>query len=229
MKKMFQSLPIGIKGIAAIVCSLISASVVMAYTAGYSIADFVTPKEESEGSYGGSNSRHSYANELGYGKLIDLGMLRGTYGGAYYSNRSGNVTGYTYPVSDSSHYAFIFSDGDVKKFGAPAGTYGDAGGFSRAAFFNDDNRSDFNIPESPTPGWSTSTNVDKSSSNVGSGELIIIIFPLLEPRSGSDSGSGIGIVSGIGPAPAPTPIPAALPLFGSGLALLWILRRASKS
>ncbi len=222
---MFQSLPIGIKGIAAIVCSLMSASVVMAYTAGYSIADFVTPKEESEGSYGGSDSRPSYANELDYGKLINLVSLRGTYGGAYYSNRFGYVTGYSYPVSDSFHYAFIFSEGVVKNFSAPAGTYGDAGGVSRAILFNDDNRSDFNIPESPTPGWSPSTNMAKSSSNAGSGELIIIIFPLPEPRSGSGSGSGIGLA----PAPTPTPIPAALPLFGSGLALLWILRRASKS
>ena len=175
MKKMFQSLPVGIKGIATIICSLISASVVMAYTAGYSIADFVTPQEESEGFYGGSNSRPSYANELGYGKLIDLGMLRGTYGGAYYSNRSGDVTGYTYPAADAAQRVFISSDGDVKKIGAPTGTYCDAGGVNRVVLSNDEGRSDFNIPESLTPGLYP--NVAKSSSNAGPGGPIII-FPL---------------------------------------------------
>jgi len=209
---MFQSLPVRIKGIAAIVCSLISASVVIAYAAGYSITDFITPQDESKGSYRGSDSRPYYADELGYGKLIDLVSLRGTYGGAYYVNRSGYVTGYSNPASAAAPRTFIFGNGVVKNIGAPAGIYGDASGVKRAVLFNDEGRSDFNIPESSAPGWYP--NVAKGSSNAGPGGPII--FPLPYPGSGS----GLG--------PAPTPIPATLPLFGSGLVLLWILRRTSK-
>jgi len=200
-------------------------AVIMASIAGYYIADFFTSQGESKGSYYGINSlKPSFADEFSYARLLNLGILRGNYGYDHsYRSGSGYIPEYSYALADAANYYFLLSDGVVKYFSAPAGTYGDAGGVSRANLFNDDNRSDFNIPESPTPGWSPSTNVAKSSNIAGSGELIIIIFPLPEPRSGSGLGSGIGL------APTPTSIPAALPLFGSGLALLWVLRRASKS
>jgi hypothetical protein len=199
--------------------SILMTSVVIAYAAGYSIADFITPEDESGQSYGGSDSKHSFADEFSYAKLIDFRSLRSDFGGACYIDRSGYVTGYSYPIADAAARAFISGDGIMKNFVAPAGTYGDAGSVIRTALFKDDRRSDFNIPEDPAPGWYP--NVAKGSSNAGSGGAIIIIYPLPDQGSGSGSGSGSG--------PAPTPIPAALPLFGSGLALLFVLRRGSKS
>jgi len=174
----------------------------------YSIADFIIPKDESKGSYSGSDSRNSLTDEFSYAKLIDLGSLRGDYGEKYI-NISGYIKVYYSMAADNSQHAFVFSDSVVNNSGGPAGTYGDTGSVSHAVLFNVDNRSDFNFPESPMTGWYP--NVAKDSSNGGSGGSII--FPL------PDQGSG----------PAPTPIPATLLLFGSGLAFLWILRRASKS
>ena len=214
-----------IHAIKAIVFTIIifMASVVIAYAAGYSVADFITPQDESAGSYSGSDSRSFYAGESGYDKLINLRSLGGNYGGAGYINRSGYVAGYSCAAANAALHTIIFSDGVVKNYGAPAGTFSDAGGVSRAALFNDDNRSDFNIAESSTPGWSPSTNGTGANGggNGGSGGWYFL------PDTGSVLGWGWGSGSGTGTGtgPAPTPIPAALPLFGSGLALLWILRR----
>ena len=153
------------------IITIFMTSVIIAYAAVYSVDDFITPKDKSGQSYSGSDSKSSFANEMGYGKLIDLVSLRGTYGGTYYIDRSGYVTGYSYPIADAAPRAFIAGDSVVKNYGAPAGTYGDAGGVSRAALFNDDTRSDFNIPESPTSGWFPSANWAGANggSNGGSG------------------------------------------------------------
>lgn len=240
-----------IHAIKAIVFTIIifMASVVIAYAAGYSVADFITPQDESAGSYSGSDSRSFYAGagESGYDKLINLRSLGGNYGGAGYINRSGYVAGYSCAAANAALHTIIFSDGVVKNYGAPAGTFSDAGGVSRAALFNDDNRSDFNIAESSTPGWSPSTNGTGANGggNGGSGGWYFLpdTGSVLGwgwgwgtgTGSGSGTGTGTGSVlgwgwgsgsgTGTGTGPAPTPIPAALPLFGSGLALLWILRR----
>jgi len=210
--------------------SILMTSVVIAYAAGYSIADFVYSGVESEGTYGGSNSRPSFSYESGYNKLLNLRSLGVNYDGAGYINRSGYVTGYSYPIADAALRAFISGDGVVKNYGAPAGTYGDAGGVSRVALFNDDDRSDFNIPESPTSGWSPSANGAGANggSNGGSGGGYFIVFPLPDTGSGWGTGSGTGTETGTGSGPTPVPIPTALPLFGSGLTFLWILRRTLK-
>jgi hypothetical protein len=228
-EKKVSPLAVRLHAIEAVVLALILVSAVMSYVAGYYIADFFIPEEESEEPYGGNDSRSSFSNESGYGNLINLRSLGVNYGGAGYINRIGHVTENSYAGADAASRAFISGDGGVKNYGVPAETYGDAGGVSRAALFNYGNNGDFNIPESSTPGWSQSTNGAGANGggNAGSGGGRFIVFP--PPDTGIDTGIGSGTGTGTGSGPAPTPIPAALPLFGSGLALLWILYRASKS
>lgn len=191
-------------------------SVVIAYAAGYSIVDFINPQDESAGAYSFSDSRPSFTDDFGYAKLIDIRSLRWEFVGACYINRAGYVKEDSYSITDAAPRAFISGDGIMKNFGAPAVTYGTAGGVDLVAVFNNYGRSDFNIPESPISGWYP--NVAKGSSKAGSGGPVGIYFPPSDPGTGSDSGSGSGSV------PVPTPIPAALPLFGSGLVFLFVLR-----
>ena len=190
--------------------AVLAVAIIVASIAGYYIADFFFPKEASKGSYGGGYSKPSFADEFSYAKLLNLGILRGNYG-FHYIYSSGYIPEYSYALANAAEYYFLLSDSVVKYFGTPAGTYGDAGNVRRVTLFKDDNGSDFTSHTDSTPGWYL--NVTESS-YIGRGGGVIIIYP--PNGGGSDSG------------PSPTPIPAALPLFGSGLVVLFVLRRASK-
>jgi hypothetical protein len=87
----------------------------------------------------------------------------------------------------------------VKYFDDLAGTYGYVSNVRGAALFNDY----INSGASSTPGW---LNMGESS-YIGQGGAVLIL--------NETSGAG----------PSTTPIPAALPLFGSGLVLLVVLRK----
>ena len=221
--KNVSSFPVGIKGIVVIVCALITASAVMAYAAGYSIADFVTPAE-ADSSSGAGSSRIS-AIHFGNGKVVDLSRLGGTYGGAYFINRPDHAAGYFFSGENSARRAADVSDAVVKNPGAPAGTFGDVG---HTAFLNTDSMRDLNSLVSPTSGgYSAQTQGRNNVISVDDNKKVNtpiyyynLPWPIVTPI----------IIPIPGPGPASTPIPAALPLFGSGLALLWLLhRRRGKS
>ncbi|MGA3281794.1 MAG: hypothetical protein ABSD50_12525, partial [Smithella sp.] len=80
--------------------------------------------------------------------------------------------------------------------------------------FNDYNSGNFNSSTIPEYG----PFVNEGSSSTVSGVSIYFY-----PSNGSGSGTGSGTT------PSTTPLPGAFPLFGFGLALLWLLSKKSKS
>lgn len=224
--KRVLSFSVNVYGKLGIVCASIAASAVMAYAAGYSLADFVTPGDESGGSSGGSNSGTYRDAEFNYGRLINLGGMLSISGGNYRIKRYDRVMDYSFTADGANNrYAALISDGVVKNSGTPAGTQGNAGSMSRAVFPDDSTMNSFEFPAGSTFGWNT--NADKAGKDAGpitndsatSGHNYAF-FPMPD-GGGAINGQSFLIPDSV----TPTPLPAALPLFGSGLAFLWILRR----
>ena len=198
------------------------ASIILAFAVwGYSVAGLIRG-EDAEKSLSSKASSHD--DEWSYLNLLNFGILRRA-DGTYYVNRSGLITEYSYASVDAAQKAggIVVKnfgspvDDAVKKIGAPAGTYGveDVRYFVQ---FNDYNSGNFDSSAIPEYG----PFVNEGSSSTVSGVSIYFY-----PSNGTGYGSGSG--TGSGTTPSTTPLPGAFPLFGSGLALLWLLRRKSKS
>ncbi|MGD0277871.1 MAG: hypothetical protein ABSC11_01045 [Smithella sp.] len=215
-KKVFTPIS-GISVLTTNISAIIMASIILAFAVwGYSIAGLI-PGEDAEKSLSSKSS--SYTDEWNYFNLLNLGIPRRT-DGTYYVNRPGLITEYSYASVDAAQRAFVFggtvvknfgspADDALKNIGAPAGTYG-AEDVRRFVQFNDYNSGNFNSFAIPEYG----PYANEISSRTVSGGLIYFY-----PPNGSGSGT----------TPSTTPLPGAFPLFGSGLALLWLLSRKSKS
>lgn len=206
------------------------ASIILAFAVwGYSVAGFISG-EDAKKSLSSKYLASSYADEWSYFNLLNFGILRRA-DGPYYVNRPGLITEYSYASVDAAQRAFVSgtvvknfgspADDAVKNIGAPAGTYG-VEDVRRFVQFNDYNSGNFNSSAIPEYG----PYVNEGSSRTVSG-FSIYFYPSNGSGYGSDSGSGSG--TGSGTTPSTTPLPGAFPLFGSGLALLWLLSRKSKS
>lgn len=198
------------------------ASIILAFAVwGYSVAGLIRG-EDAEKSLSSKASSHD--DEWSYLNLLNFGILRRA-DGTYYVNRSGLITEYSYASVDAAQKAGETvlknfgspADDAVKNIDARAGTYGveDVRYFVQ---FNDYNSGNFNSSTIPEYG----PFVNEGSSSTVSGVSIYFY-----PSNGTGYGSGSG--TGSGTTPSTTPLPGAFPLFGSGLALLWLLRRKSKS
>jgi len=192
------------------------ASIILAFAVwGYSVAGLIRG-EDAEKSLSSKASSHD--DEWSYLNLLNFGILRRA-DGTYYVNRSGLITEYSYASVDAAQKAGETvlknfgspADDAVKNIDARAGTYG-VEDVRRFVQFNDYNSG--NYDSSTIPVYGPYAN-ESSSSTVSCGTIYIY------PSSGSGSGSGT--------TPSTTPLPGAFPLFGSGLALLWLLSRKSKS
>jgi len=214
----------GISVLTTNVSAIIMASIILAFAVwGYSVAGLIRG-EDAEKSLSSKSS--SYSDEWSYFNLPNFGILRRA-DGAYYVNRPGLITEYSYASVDAAQKAGGTvvknfgspADDAVKNIGAPAGTYGveDVRYFVQ---FNDYNSGNFNSSTIPEYG----PYVNEGSSRTVSGGSIYFY-----PSNGSGYGSGYGSGSGSGTTPSTTPLPGAFPLLGSGLALLWLLSRKSKS
>ncbi|MGD0169547.1 MAG: hypothetical protein ABSE54_07485 [Smithella sp.] len=211
----------GISVLTTNISAIIKASIILAFAVwGYSVAGLI-PGEDAEKSLSSKSS--SYANEWSYFNLLNLGILRRD-DGAYYVNRPGLITEYSYASVDATQKAFVFggtvvknfgspADDAVKNIGAPAGTYG-LEDVKRFMQFNDYNSG--NYDSSAIPEYGPYANEGSSSTVSG---VSIYIYP----------SNGSGYSSGSGTTPSTTPLPGSFPLFGSGVALLWLLSRKSKS
>jgi hypothetical protein len=218
-KKVFTPIS-GISVLTTNISAIIMASIILAFAVrGYWVAGLISG-ENAEKSL--SSKPSSYADEWSYFNLLNPGILRIAYDGTYYVNRPGLITEYSYASVDAAQQAFIFGGTVVKNFGspvddavknisAPEGIYG-VEDVRRFVQFNDYNSG--NYDSSTIPVYGPYAN-ESSSSTVSCGTIYIY------PSSGSGSGSGT--------TPSTTPLPGAFPLFGSGLALLWLLSRKSKS
>jgi hypothetical protein len=208
----------GISVLTTNISAIMMASIILAFAVwGYSVADLIRG-EDAEKSL--SSKASSPDDEWSYFNLLNFGILRRA-DGTYYVNRSGLITEYSYASVDAAQKAGGTvvknfgspADDAVKNIDAPAGTYGveDVRYFVQ---FNDCNSGNFNSSAIPEYG----PFVNEGSSSTVSG-VSIYFYP--------SNGTGYG--SGSGTTPSTTPLPGAFPLFGSGLALLWLLRRKSKS
>lgn len=204
------------------------ASIILGFAVwGYSVAGFIS-REDAKKSLSSKYLASSYADNWSYLNLLNFGILRRA-DGTYYVNRPGLITEYSYASVDAAQKAGETvlknfgspADDAVKNIGAPAGTYGveDVRNFVQ---FNDYNSGNFDSSTIPEYG----PYVNEGSSRTVSGVSIYFY-----PSNGSGSGTGYGSGSGTGSGTTPsiTPLPGSFPLFGSGLALLWLLRRKSKS
>ena len=226
----------GISVLKTNISAIIMASIILAFAVwGYSVAGFISG-EDAQKSLSSKYLASSYADEWSYFNLLNFGILRRA-DGPYYVNRPGLITEYSYASVDAAQKAGETvlknfgsqADDAVKNIGAPAGTYGveDVRYFVQ---FNDYNSG--NYDGSAIPEYGPFVN-EGSSSTVSGGALYFY------PPNGSGYGSGSvtlgfgtlgsGSASGSGTTPSTTPLPGAFPLFGSGLALLWLLNRRSKS
>jgi len=212
----------GISVLTTNISAIMMASIILAFAVwGYSVAGLIRG-EDAEKSL--SSKASSPDDEWSYFNLLNFGILRRA-DGTYYVNRSGLITEYSYASVDAAQKAggIVVKnfgspvDDAVKKIGAPAGTYGveDVRYFVQ---FNDYNSGNFDSSAIPEYG----PFVNEGSSSTVSGVSIYFY-----PSNGTGYGSGSG--TGSGTTPSTTPLPGAFPLFGSGLALLWLLRRKSKS
>jgi len=198
----------GISVLTTNISAIIMASIILAFAVwGYLVAGLI-PGEDAEKSLSSKSSSH--ADEWSYFNLLSLGILRRVYDGTYYVNRPGLITAYSYASVGAAQQAFVFggtvvknfgspADDAVKSIGAPAGTYG-VEDVRRFVQFNDYNSGNYDNSAIPEYG----PYVNESSSSTVSGGMIFFY-------------------------PSPTPLPGAFPLFGSGLVLLLLLSRKSKS
>ncbi|MGA9110644.1 MAG: hypothetical protein ACLPSL_03990 [Smithella sp.] len=212
----------GISVLTTNIPAIVMASIILAFAVwGYSVAGLISGKDAKKSL---SSKSSSNADEWGYYDLLNLGILRRAYG-AYHVNRPDLITVYSYASVDAAQKAGGTvvknfgspADDAVKNIGAPAGTYGveDVRHFVQFSDYNSGNYDGSAIPE-----YGPFVN-EGSSSTVSGGALYFY------PPNGS--GYGSGSASGSGTTPSTTPLPGAFPLFGSGLALLWLLNRRSKS
>ncbi|HUN55829.1 MAG TPA: hypothetical protein VMU29_11795 [Smithella sp.] len=211
----------GISVLTTNISAIIMVSIILAFAVwGYWVAG-LSPGEDAEKSL--SSKASSPADEWSYFNLLNLGILKRAYDGTFYVNRPGLITEYSYASVDDARQAFVFggtvvnnfgspADDAAKNIGAPAGTYG-VEDIRHFVQFND--YSSGNYDSSAIPEYGPYV-YEGSSSTVSD---VMIFF---HPSNGSGSGSGSGTN------PSPTPLPGAFPLFGSGLALLWLLSRKSK-
>ena len=208
----------GISVLTTNISAIMMASIILAFAVwGYSVAGLIRG-EDAEKSL--SSKASSPDDEWSYFNLLNFGILRRA-DGTYYVNRSGLITEYSYASVDAAQKAggIVVKnfgspvDDAVKKIGAPAGTYGveDVRYFVQ---FNDYNSGNFD--SSAIPEYGPYANEGSSSTVSG---VSIYIYP----------SNGSGYSSGSGTTPSTTPLPGSFPLFGSGVALLWLLSRKSKS
>jgi hypothetical protein len=208
----------GISVLTTNISAIMMASIILAFAVwGYSVAGLIRG-EDAEKSLSSKASSHD--DEWSYFNLLNFGILRRA-DGTYYVNRPGLITEYSYASVDAAQKAGGTlvknfgspADDAVKNIGAPAGTYG-VEDVRRFVQFNDYNSGNFNSSTIPEYG----PFVNEGSSSTVSGVSIYFY-----PSNGSGSGTGSGTT------PSTTPLPGAFPLFGFGLALLWLLSKKSKS